>query len=174
MIKRNAQVGYGGSFSRSNNELILTSQSLILIKKNLFGKVKEVMRFPLSDIVVSNNQAQVRLGKKDLATHTLDVYFTSGRETFRLTWEDEIKEWANEINTLVTGQPAIYKQENWMAGFENLTASFNGAVKNLKKAFGVKSTEKISGKCPACGASITGTEGETVQCPYCGTYYTFT
>jgi len=53
-------------------------------------------------------------------------------------------------------------------------ASFNGAVKNLKKAFGVKSTEKISGKCPACGASITGTEGETVQCPYCGTYYTFT
>lgn len=43
----------------------------------------------------------------------------------------------------------------------------------FRKAFGIKSTAQASGKCPGCGAPISGTEGETVQCPYCGTYYTF-
>ena len=28
-------------------------------------------------------------------------------------------------------------------------------------------------KCPSCGASLSGTKGETIQCPYCGTTYTF-
>ena len=47
------------------------------------------------------------------------------------------------------------------------------AMGKFRKAFGIKSTAQASGKCPGCGAPLSGTEGETVQCPYCGTYYTF-
>ena len=90
VVKRNSEIGCGGSFSRNNNDLILTNQSIILQKKNLFGKVTEVKRFPLSEITVSGNQAQVRLGKKDIVTPTLDIYFSSGMESFRFTWEDEV------------------------------------------------------------------------------------
>lgn len=54
-----------------------------------------------------------------------------------------------------------------------MSDAFNGAVRSAKKVLGIKSTEQASCKCPACGASITGTVGETIRCPYCGSYYTF-
>ena len=174
IIKRNSEVGYGdGPFIRQNSELILTNQSLILQKKNLFGKNTEVVRFPLSDIVISDGQAQVRVGQKDNVTHTLDVYFTTGMESFVITWEEEIKQWANEINTLLTGGPAIYKMDEWVDEMQEMAEKLTGTVINVRKAFGIKSTEAASGRCPGCGASLAGTAGETVQCPYCGTYYTF-
>lgn len=175
VLKRSAEVGYGGAFSGNKNELILTDQRIILQKKNLLGKVSGALCFSLSDIIISNDQAQVRLGQKDIVTPTLDIYFRTGMESFRFTWEDEVKDWANEINTLLTGQPPIYPIKNWMddmKDLENMAAAFTGTVKSVKAVFGIKET--TSCKCPACGASITGVTGETVACPYCGTYHTFT
>ena len=37
---------------------------------------------------------------------------------------------------------------------------------------GYEST-KWNGKCPSCGATLTGIKGETEKCPYCGTFHTF-
>ena len=34
-------------------------------------------------------------------------------------------------------------------------------------------TPNWSGKCPSCGAALSGIKGETTKCPYCGTFYTF-
>ena len=177
VIKRNPEVGLGkGPFNRQNNELILTNQSLILQKKNFFGGNEEVVRYPLSDIVISNGQAQVRVGQLDNVTHTLDVYLTGGMVSFVFTWEQEIKEWANEINAIVTGGPAIYEKTDLMsemAGMMEMAEKLTGTGKNVRKAFGIQSTEAASARCPGCGASITGVEGQTIKCPYCGTYYTF-
>ena len=60
-----------------------------------------------------------------------------------------------------------------MAELTEMSDAFTGAVRSAKKVLGIKSTEQASCKCPACGASITGTVGETIRCPYCGSYYTF-
>ncbi len=75
IIKKSADIGYGGKLSRSNNELILTNRSIVLIKKSLLGKVSDIIRFPLSDIAIFNGKAQVALGQKDIVTPTLDIYF---------------------------------------------------------------------------------------------------
>ena len=155
MIRKNSEVGYGSVFSRSNNELILTNQSLNLRKKNLFGKVKDVVRFPLSDVVISNNQAQVRLEKKDNVTPVLDVYFRSGPESFRFTWEDEVKEWANAINGLLTGNADLYKKDDWMEDLGKMADTFYGAAKKVRKVFGIKSNEQVSCKCPYCDNNYT-------------------
>lgn len=173
VIKRNNEVGYGSGIVKAHGELILTNQALIFVKKGLLGKTKDVERYALSDIVISNNQAQVKVGKMDNVTHTLDVYFQSGMESFIFTWEDEIKDWANSINTMLTGQPDIYKKEDWLGEMEHVTEAFTGAVKKVRKVFGIKSTEQVSCKCPSCGASLTGIEGETIRCPYCGNNFTF-
>lgn len=155
MIRKNSEVGYGSVFSRSNNELILTNQSLNLRKKNLFGKVKDVVRFPLSDVVISNNQAQVRLEKKDNVTPVLDVYFRSGPESFRFTWEDEVKEWMNAINGLLTGNADLYKKDDWMEDLGKMADTFYGAAKKVRKVFGIKSNEQVSCKCPYCDNNYT-------------------
>ena len=176
VLKRSDEVGYGKGLTTQNQVLVLTNQSLILQKKRLFGKVKETVRFPLSGIVVSNQQAQVKLSKKDVVTPCLDVYFQDGLESFRFTWEDEVKEWANAIQTLVTGQPGTYKTDDWLSGLvdiQNIADTFSGAAKSVKKVLGIKSTEHVSVRCPACNAFLTGVEGVSVKCPYCGSYYTF-
>jgi hypothetical protein len=105
-------------------------------------------------------------------THTLDVYFTSGVQSFIFTWEDEIKEWANSINSLLTGGAPIYKVRDDFADLEHIAETVSGVAKKIRQAFGIKSTVQVSCKCPRCGASLTGTEGETIQCPYCDSYVT--
>lgn len=176
VIRSYSEVGYGSKFSRSNNELTLTTQALILTRKNLFGQVKDIIRFPLSDIIISNGQAQVKMGNIDLVTHSLDVYFTTGVERFRFTWEDDIKDWVNDINSMLTGGPEIYHKKGFFedgASLLKFAENFEGATKKFKKIFGIKSSEQVSRYCPSCGASITGHEGETIKCPYCGGNYTF-
>ena len=171
VVKKTGEIGYGTGLSKKN-ELILTNQRIILIRKNVFGKTKDVVSFPLSEIVISNQQAQVMPGKKDIVTPTLDVYFRSGMESFIFTWEDEVKEWADCINTMLTGQPARFKTGDWMEEIEEFAESFAGAAEKVRKAFGIKSTEQVSCSCPSCGASLTGMKGETVRCGYCGSYHT--
>ena len=59
--------------------------------------------------------------------------------------------------------------ENAAAAMEKI----NHIANKLRRTFGLQSTETMSADCPGCGASLTGTAGETVKCPYCGTYHTF-
>ena len=172
VIMEHTEIGYGKQIGPRKNELTLTNQSLILAKKGLFGKVKDVIRFPLEEISISNGQAQVRVAKADFVTPALDVYFSSGRERFTFTWEDDVKDWANAINTLLTGQEAIYKKNDWTEDIGKMADTLFNASKKVRKTFGIKSTEMFTCKCPSCGASLSGTEGENVQCPYCGTFVT--
>ena len=171
VIMKAGDIGYGSGLSKKN-ELILTNQRIILIRKNVFRKTKDVIYFPLSEVVISNGQAQVMPGKKDLVTPTLDVYFQSGMESFLFTWEDEVKAWANRINTMLTGQPDRFKTDDWVGEIEELVDSFAGATEKVRKAFGMQSTEQVSCSCPSCGASLTGIKGETIRCGYCGSYHT--
>ena len=173
VLKRTGEIGSGNGITRGKNDLILTDRALVLQKKNLFGKDTEVLRYPLADILISNGQAQVRVGKKDAVTPVLEVYLRTGTETFCFTWEDDAKDWANEINTLLTGQPPIYKLNTWVEEVAGMAAALSGTVRDVRKAFGIRSDAAASAVCPSCGASITGTEGETVRCPYCGSYHTF-
>ena len=46
VVKRGDRVGFGKK-GPDNGELILTNIALIYVKKNLFGKQKEVLRLPL-------------------------------------------------------------------------------------------------------------------------------
>ncbi len=178
VIKRCDKVGLGkgGITSTMSDTLILTNQCLILIIRSMFHKVKDVQRYPLSDIVVSNGEPQVKKGKLDIVTSTLDVYFKSGEMRFRFEWDDEIKEWISAITSAITGVPVSAPQDDMTEFAGEIAAvadSVSHAFGKLKRTFGIKSTETVSGTCSGCGASLSGHEGETIQCPYCGTYHTF-
>ena len=111
VIMRMEKVGYGKSFliPANNNELILTNRNLILIRKNLLGKREETLYFPISEIRMADGHPQVRKGKADHMTHTLDVYMNDKMESFRFEWESDIDEWIAQIDSVVTGEPAKRK-----------------------------------------------------------------
>ena len=174
------EIGYGsGPFGGSkNNELILTNQALLLKVKGMFGKTKEVLRFPLSEIRIVNGRVQALAGKKDIVTPTLDVYFNSGMERFQFVWDKDVQNWIEHINSVITGAPIPQRGEfddlfEDMAKFSAVADSFSGSVNKVKSAFGIKSTEQIALRCPGCGASLSGTVGEVGKCPYCGSFVKF-
>ena len=111
VVLRVGKVGYGGGpqilSMFNNNELILTTKNLILLKKNMFGKTEETKYFPLADIKMVDGKPQVRKSNPAHMVHTLDVYFTSGMESFEFEWENEIDDWVANIVSVVTGVPVL-------------------------------------------------------------------
>ena len=72
VVDRIGKVGYGG-FLSFNNDLVLTNQNIILVKKGLFGDVQDVVKFPLGSLRVVNGEVQAKKGHPDNMTYTLDL-----------------------------------------------------------------------------------------------------
>ncbi len=168
------KVGYGDNPFNKNNDLILTNQALIFIKKDLFGKTKEVVRYPLSDICISNGKPQVIKSMINSVNASFDVYLTYGVEKFKFDFSSDVEEWVASTIETITGQKVERKTgfEDF-AGFDDLVQmadSVANSVNGLKKAFGIKSDEMVACKCSSCGASVSGIIDEVIECPYCGTH----
>ena len=177
VVTRNDDVIYGNKTlfgNGSKGSLILTSKRLVLLKKGMLGKIKDVSSFALSDIIISNGQPQVQAQKRPF-NPSMDVYFRNGEEHFRFTWPDEAAEFAAAVITTITGQEvkAVSSDERFMEGAVAAMEKINHLANRIRRTFGLESTETMSATCPGCGASLTGTDGETVKCPYCGSYHTF-
>jgi hypothetical protein len=173
VVLRKEQVGYGNSMFGKNSELILTNQAILLVRKGMFGKTKEILRFELNKIRIVNGQVQVLMGKKDIVTPCLDIYFESGTERFLFTWEQDVQECIDNITAIITGTPLVKRDENAeiikdLEAFAEMTDSVSESLYKVKKALGIKSHEKIVVRCPSCGASLSGMRGEVSECPYCG------
>ncbi len=171
VIKRQEKIGYKNVLQGSNNELVLTDKRLILIQKSVFGKEKDVLYFPLEDIRTAGGEPQIRMGKKDIRA-TLDVYFSDGFESFVFTWEDEVKEWIEDITDVMSGKEIRNREGDWMKETLQMAESFAGTIDKYKEVFGLKEKEQAAVKCPSCSASLAGFKGETATCPYCGTKIT--
>ncbi len=171
IVDRIGKIGYGGFWS-GNNDLVLTNKSIILVKKGLFGDVQEVVRFPLSDLRVVGGEVQAKVGHPDNMTHTLDLYFDKGVESFRFEWESDAQKWADKITEVITGVKVERNEFAWVGETLAMAESVTNTINGLKSSLGIKSTEQVSVRCPSCGATLTGIKGDTVQCPYCGTYTT--
>ncbi len=171
VILRNDKVGTGSSILPvRSDELVLTNQALIHIKKELFGKVKEVVRYPLADICMSGGKPQAVLGNGDNVSGFLDVYFPYETAHFKMEWKSDAEDWIDAIIFAVTGEDVKAKKEQEdFQKLMNFAESVTGTVNGMKKAFGIKSTEQVACKCSSCGASISGIVDEVVVCPFCGT-----
>ena len=93
-------------------------------------------------------------------------------ESFRFEWESDAQKWADKVTEVITGVKVQRDEYAWVGETLAMADSVNSTIRNLRKTFGIRSDEQVSIKCPSCGATLTGTEGETVKCPYCGTFTT--
>ncbi len=103
VILRKDKVGYGSPIPAKNNELILTNQALIHIRKDLFGKTKEVIRYPLTDICMSAGKPQVVIGAGANVEGPIDIYLQDDTLHFKLEWKDEAQEFIDAVTEIITG-----------------------------------------------------------------------
>lgn len=176
VILKTAPIMHGGGFgSTGTNELILTNLNLILVKTGMFGGSKGVLTFPLNQIKVHNQQAQVAIGK-NRGLDALEVYFVNGHESFSFgsggKYKKQVNEWVAKINFVVTGQDTPVQPVSNMAlpGTELVAGVLKDTFGAFKSKLGSKSVTPLNvvGKCSACGAPVTGVAGQPITCQYCG------
>lgn len=166
-------------FGGYTDELILTSQNLVLVEKSILGRTKAIRTFPLNQIKVYNGEVQAVPGKARNGSPSLDVYFVDGMESFRfqINAKKETIFWAQKINQVVTGTAARAISPD-ATGSEKVAEAMKGTVDAFKGAFGIKSKAEIAAAaasvpvargCSACGAHVSGTRGQVVTCAYCDT-----
>lgn len=171
----------GSARINTTYELLLTNLNIVLISKNMLGTVKSIQSFPINQIKVFNNQAQVMLGKSNSVYPQLEVYFSNSVEKFGLTSKREVSKWIKTLNQLVFGEEvnidnsassSIFENEIVAGATEILTDSLKDTIGIFKDVVGLKSqketkVKRITKKCAYCGAPIAGVIGQTVRCSYC-------
>ncbi|MCL1866188.1 MAG: hypothetical protein FWF82_02135 [Oscillospiraceae bacterium] len=164
VIMKCERILYGGIMSGYNDELLLTNLNLILVKKGMFGKTKNVQHFPVNQIKKFNEKAQVMISKQQNGLPKLEVYFQNGQESFGFENKREAEKFANNIVRLLAGEND-FDTDITMKGA--ITETLKDTFDTFKGVFG-KAQEKVTKDCVSCGAAITGLKSQTIRCRYCG------
>ena len=143
LVMRSERVGSSKGLHILKNTLVLTTKNLYFVECGILGTTKEVHRYPLSTLVVNNGVPQAFYRRSIQNLNILDIYFTTGQESFVFQWKQKVKKWVESINELVA------------SGILSDTA---------------ESIPTVYRFCSRCEASVKGHIGESVKCEYCGAY----
>lgn len=162
-----------GNKNGNLGQLVLTNFNIIYIKKGIFGGTKEVIKLPLSQIKIINENPQVLLGKRKNGTYQIEIHFYNSQECFYFNTfgKKELIKWIDKICELLTGNPANLDSEerSYIPGIHEFADTIKNSIGTVKDALGLKEkVEKISTNCTSCGAPIFGDKGSIVKCKYCG------
>ena len=165
------RVLHGGAFANYSNELLLTSQNIVLTSKGFLGNTKSIQIYPVQQIKVFNGRAQAVLGKQGNGSPQLDVYFFNGQKSFGFEDKKEAAKWVEAINHLITGaaDDPLKTANKAIPGAEVIAGALKDTFATFKGVLGSKPPEKVAQKCNTCGASLSGEKKQLVRCPYCDT-----
>lgn len=158
-----------GKFVNTRGDLVLTSQNLIWVTKNMFGKVKNLEKYSIANVKVYDNKAQVKAEEKIGTPTKLSIFFVDSQMTFDVAEKKKARDLVNSINKLVTGMEDEIIAKSAIPGTAFVAETLKGTIGTFKNAMGIKAKdpEKVSQECPGCGASLSGIKGQAVKCPYC-------
>lgn len=195
ILKAN-RIAKGGVIPTLTDDLILTNLHIVWLDKSVLGTVKSIITFPLNQIKIFDNKAQVFVNRAPNGTPQLDIFFRDGEEVFGFEKRSEAVKWANEINQLLTGNTLEELDEPGYSssltpgatvaealGVDVVTDQIKTTVDTFKSAFGLRSSEtetktktvkiqKVTTKCRGCHAPLAGVKGKIVTCKYCDTKQT--
>lgn len=169
-------IQYDGVYhNKKDSEIVLTNMNLICVEKNmgLFKTTYNVVKFPVNQIKIVNEQAQASV-LKDGTDWVLQILMKNGTEKFTFVCDllqgfkkkQEADKWVEQISLLLTGKSAT-----------NITdTSIVGGLKSVLGSVGIKvkpkEVEQVTTKCIGCMAPLSGQKGQTVRCKYCDTEQT--
>lgn len=180
IILKSENVMHGGLMAGYTDELILTNQNIIHVKKGVFGNTKNVKKYPVNQIKIFNGNPQAMLGKQRNGSSQLEIYFLNGHEYFgfQSLTKKEVVQWINAISHLVTGHGSTIVPFGFaIPGTKYLSETIKGTVDTFKNTFGIKSqiidngvsSENVTKKCISCSAPLIGKKRQTMHCKYCDT-----
>lgn len=159
----------GKKIFKTPGNLVLTNKHILFATLNMFGKVKDVERHPLSDIKVYDGTVQAKLDAKFGENPALNIFYKNGQAGYTMIDKSKAIEFVKQLNKTVTGND-IEIETGISAGAAMLGEALRSTTAAFKNAFGIKEPEpeKTIVSCTGCGATITGVKGSLVKCEFCG------
>ena len=144
----------GSEKATENYSATLTNQKLIITVMGMWGKKKGVITYPIRGSSGARKiLAAVEKDRTTLGLTADGVYLEIGFSNKR-----EMKKWKEWIQNLLRSEELHNRSEN-----DNI-ASGNGEGTPINMA---KTAEYVVGRCPYCGAPLSGKRGQLVVCEYC-------
>lgn len=148
--------------------LILTNQNIVQVNRGLFGNDSDCEVYPLIDLRAADGTPNVLVGKNRSGSRRLELYFNSFEKYYVFDTTLAERKWAYSITKAYKACiQANKKKHNSQNGslFTPLLGAVDAARKTMTST--QKTTKTIVGKCPHCGAELSGKKGEEIQCSYC-------
>ena len=168
-VRRGGRAPFGEA-----GDLILTNKAVVFAGKSSIFKQGNTYVYPLHSLKTYNGQVQVKVETKFGENPVLRLFLDTGEEAIISDGytAGNFKKMANAINEAVNGASSnsIYNDANAIFGAKKIAEGLKGTVGVFADAMGSFVPKKeVSGKCPGCGATIHGLQGESIKCEYCGT-----
>lgn len=171
IILKSTEVLHGGVMASYSDELILTNLNIIYVARGMFGKIKNIEKYPIKEVKVFEDKAQCFLGKQVNGAPSLEIYFYNKQESFGFRKKTEVMKWVKSINEVLCENTDVSAMGQFaLPGTEFLAETIKDTISSFKGILEKK--EKVSTNCISCGAAISGYKGKQVQCSYCNTHQT--
>ncbi len=165
----------GSMWNSCGDELVLTNHALIVVHKNAFGRTKDVVRYPLSDLKVANGTPQVMPGKGTSGERQLHVYFKHGMEAFTLGTSDDdddislkslftslrdkekqnIQKWCDAITCAALGTPSLTEPIPRTSAPSSMQGFVQGAIGSIAHATGISENSHTTQAAFAAANNVT-------------------
>ena len=108
ILLHNNRVYRWGNHEFYTDELLLTNFNMIYIRKGFFGRIKNILKYPLDQVKVQNGQVQVRMAKNFRGTPQLQIYFKNTLEffSFQSRGKKQILKWVGTLHQLLDNPAA--------------------------------------------------------------------
>ena len=176
ILLHNNRVYRWGNHEFYTDELLVTNFNMIYIRKGFFGRIKNILKYPLDQVKVQNGQVQVRMAKNFRGTPQLQIYFKNTLEffSFQSRGKKQILKWVGTLHQLLDNPaaqtdafdpsvPGSAEEDTAKARKHPLTGDSFGDSKETVPPYTTKN-------CIGCTAPLSGRKGQTVRCEYCDTY----
>lgn len=160
--------------NKGKGDLLLTNKRIVITRKGMFGKTKETITVPKSDIKKYEGRPQVKYNEKTAgAEPKVDIY-TARKNievTFSMMQKKDAKNFVYEVHKLICSEEdfAAWRDENKffaMNGPEDFMKAVAGTIDDIKEA--VHPPVPGSAICKTCGGLVQGYIGKTAKCTFCG------
>lgn len=146
-------------------DLVLTSKNIIQVNKGFFGGDKNAEKYPLAELKVYHNKANIVATKSKAGKRQVELYFSNYEKVYLFDSSILQNKWISEIQKahkqyLENAEKARRQAAKKANVFKSLSDSAKGI---LPKRAPVIQTAK----CEKCGAELSGKKGDIVRCEYC-------
>lgn len=152
-----------GTFGKA--DLVLTNKNIIQVNKGFFGGEKDAEKYPLAELKVYNDKANIVSTKNKAGKRQVEMYFSDFEKVYFFDSIFLQNKWVSEVKKvhkqhLEDAEKARKQAVGKASVFKTLTDSAKGII---PKHTPVSKTIK----CEKCGAELSGLKGEVIRCEYC-------